>query len=90
MYDVIMLVDDGDPVAPSRMDWASVLNHLGMWLQAVQIDLETPDLWEQYEKTEVIEGELVSENTPFTPDERAEIEKRIQELKEYVVTEHPG
>jgi hypothetical protein len=60
------------------------------WAAKVKTDLETPDLWAELQR----EREILSwapdgaENTPFTPDEQAEIIKHLDELKDYVKSTH--
>jgi hypothetical protein len=55
------------------------------WLQLLRDDLETPDLWAELQTEQVrLEGEPGPsvENTPFTPDELAEIVRELQAVAE--------
>jgi hypothetical protein len=56
------------------------------WAAEVKRDIETPDLWAQLQREREILGRAPdeAENTPFTPDEQAEIVKHLDELKEYM------
>lgn len=56
------------------------------WLDDLKRDLETPDPWaELLRKGEMLEGSAdeAVENTPFTPEEQAEIVKLLREIKKY-------
>jgi hypothetical protein len=70
--------------------WSKVEERVEYWAAQVKRDLETPDLWAQLQR----EREILSqppdeaENTPFTPDEQAEIVKHLDQIKEYVKNTH--
>lgn len=81
-------IGDGIERGMDSQVWAGVLAAFSKWLVGVRRDLETPDLWEEYEKGELVEGELVTENTAFSDEEKAEIVGRLKELKEQVLQEH--
>jgi len=69
--------------------WSAVEDRVRGWLADVKRDLETPDLWDELRReTELlgVASDQTSENTPFTPDEQAQIEKRLRELREYART----
>lgn len=62
---------------------------VAVWAAAVKDDVDTPDLWAELQRErEVLTGARYEgvENTPFTADERAEVARQLQEIKEYVTS----
>ncbi|MGZ6563244.1 MAG: hypothetical protein ACXVH3_26050 [Solirubrobacteraceae bacterium] len=89
-WDGSQVVGEG-PLRPyQEYIWSKVEERVQQWATKVKSDLETPDLWAQLQR----EREILSwapheaENTPFTPDEQAEIVKHLDELMEYVKDTH--
>jgi hypothetical protein len=84
------VVGDFVPSPFQAYTWPKIEELVERWAGHVKADLETPDLWAQLQG----QRELLSrtpdeaENTPFTPDEQAEILKGLAELEEWVYT-HP-
>jgi hypothetical protein len=81
------LVGDGSvwPTGPSG--WQSLLARVSGWLQEVKRDLDTPDLWAELQRETQLLGagsSVVTENTPFTPDEQREIAGRLDEAAKHV------
>jgi hypothetical protein len=66
--------------------WTALEERLGYWLGEVKSYIETPDLWDELrrerEMLQAAPAEAV-ENSPFTPEEQAEIVKRLREIEEY-------
>lgn len=72
------------PYSPSS--WASLMPRVSRWLEEVKRDLETPDLWAEFQReAKLLEAgsDAVTENRPFTPTEQREIAARLQELAKY-------
>lgn len=73
-----------DPVMElNSYSWDAHLDRFRRWVVAVKDDMETPDLWDELlRQTELVAGasDESLENTPFTPDERAEIARQLNEL----------
>jgi hypothetical protein len=73
-------------------DWTLQLAHVARWLENLKREYEAPDLWgELGRQREVVAGEPAEderENTPFTPEEQAEITAQLRELKEYLRANH--
>jgi hypothetical protein len=71
------------PTGP--ISWTSVPEQVRRWAEQVKQDVETPDLWAELQRErEILTGvryEAV-ENTPFTPDEQAEIAQQLRAIKE--------
>jgi hypothetical protein len=66
--------------------WAKLTGTVRLWAREVRDDVDTPDLWAELQREhEILTGTRYQtvENTPFTADERAEIAKQLQEIKEY-------
>ncbi len=77
--------DDAGPELPAY-SWSRVMQRVAVWLAAVKRDTETPDLWDQLQRqTELLAGssDEALENTPFTPDERDEIARQFNEIRDY-------
>ena len=78
----------GDPPAFSydAYSWPALMSRVSRWLEDVDRDLATPDLWAERQREVKLLGpgsDSVTENTPFTPDEQKEIAERLQELAEH-------
>ncbi|MBA2554459.1 MAG: hypothetical protein H0V10_12390, partial [Geodermatophilaceae bacterium] len=57
------------------------------WAGDVKRDLDTPDLWADLRRRQVLltsAGYEAIGNTPFTPDEQLEVAAQLLEIKEYV------
>jgi hypothetical protein len=81
-------VHEGPDRGPQTCErWADVLEQAKYWADQVRYVAQTPDLWEELRRAPKIlaaaqQGE--SGNTPFTPDEQAEIAHRLDEVKKLV------
>jgi len=86
-YTSTMIVGDGVPQGPLRhYTWPTVVERCQRWAVEVKRDVETPDLWAELQRErEILTGARYEdvENTPFTPDEQAQIETTLQEAKTY-------
>jgi hypothetical protein len=79
-------VGDGPPWETESYSWRSQMEKVKRWLSDVKRDVETPDLWaELLEQTKLLgaASDAALENTPFTSDERNEIARQLDQLKEY-------
>jgi hypothetical protein len=69
-----------------KVDWAVLENTFHSWAEEVQLEVESPDMWEEIrQSSELLDassGELA--NTPFTESELAQISKQLREVKTYV------
>jgi hypothetical protein len=68
-------------------DWEGVLEQLAYWADEVQYVIDTPDFWEELQQVpEIMATAQAAEasNAPFTPDEQAEISRRLDEIKNLV------
>jgi hypothetical protein len=66
--------------------WPKLTGMLRRWAREVKDDIDTPDLWAelQRERESFTDARYQTvENTPFTPNEREEITKQLQEIREY-------
>lgn len=63
-----------NPPRPSRSyTWASVPDKVKLWAEEVRHDVDTPDLWAEFRRTQGVltgAGYEDLENTPFTPASR--------------------
>jgi len=62
-------------------DWDDVLEQLGYWAEEVQYVARTPDFWKEMLAAA---QQPEASNAPFTPDEQAEISRRLDEIKQLV------
>jgi len=69
-----------------KVDWAVLENTFHSWAEEVQLEVESPDMWEEIrQSSELLDassGELA--NTLFTESELAQISKQLREVKTYV------
>jgi hypothetical protein len=87
-YTTTTVVGEAPPSWPlEAFTWDRVRECVQRWAREVKDDVNTPDLWaEVTRQRQILTGARYEnvQNTPFTPDERAEIAKQIQQLKELV------
>ena len=88
-YMVFLKVGDDEQESRTAGDWSSVLPYVEQWASDVrryaEIDAQIPDLW-----AELLQGGKFltdvqnsnTENTPFDPDELAEISRLLRGIKD--------
>jgi hypothetical protein len=67
--------------------WTKVPELVQRWAGDVKRDLDTPDLWADLRRRQVLltsAGYEAIGNTPFTPDEQLEVAAQLLEIKVYV------
>jgi hypothetical protein len=66
--------------------WEYVFGYVQQWAGWLREEYNSPDLWAELRRGRAqLGGEPAEvENTPFTPQEQAEIGRQLRELKEYV------
>jgi len=67
--------------------WDQVIaTRLPMWLRYVRREIEAPDLWgELRREAELVAGDLnAADNTPFSPDEQAQVRRHLDEVKQLI------
>jgi hypothetical protein len=80
-----------DPSSYERASWIGVIGNLARWASEVAYEA-MPDLWKELRKVPRVLGAAQTadaSNAPFTPDERAEISTRIDQVKDAVERENP-
>jgi len=77
---------DWPPFPYVKYSWGGVMTSLSVWLSDVKHDIETPDLWAEIQS----EADLLdaayredTDNTPFSTQEKEEINKRLHEFAKY-------
>ena len=86
-YTATTVVGEYLPSTVQAFMWSTVEDKVERWAREVKRDVETPDLWAELQgDREILTGTRYEdvENTPFTPDEQAEIAEQLREIKEYV------
>jgi hypothetical protein len=86
-YRGFMTVGDADQGSRSVSDWSELLHIFDAWAGELSYEADTPDLWAELQQvSDVLTAEQVAEasNAPFTPDEQAEITRRLDEIKHLV------
>ena len=71
--------------------WQVIVPRINQWLNDVKLDLETPDLWSALQQEAELLGvgsDETSDNSPFTPDEKKIISRRLEEFAEHVKRTH--
>src|ERR1022692_422227 len=82
------VVGDG-PYQPCS--WQAVIRQFETWLGEVRRDLDQADLWAELQSQAnllEIDSSDLAENTPFTPNEQAEIKRRFREAASNIEREH--
>jgi hypothetical protein len=82
-------VFDGPNSGPSETckNWDDILEQLGYWADEVRYVAETPNLWAELQQVPEVMATAQSadaSNAAFTPDEQAEITRRLDEVKQLV------
>lgn len=86
-YTSTMTVGDGLPQPLQHYTWPTVPERLQRWAEEVKRDFDTPDLWAELQRErEILTGARYEDvgNTPFTPEEQADIAEQLREIEEYV------
>jgi hypothetical protein len=86
-YVAAMTVGDADRGSRPRCDWAKLLGIFAAWAGELSYETDTPDLWAELQQVhDVLTAAQAAEasNAPFTPDEQAEITRRLDEIKQLV------
>src|ERR1019366_7556755 len=80
------VVGNSELVRPYQaFTWTQVRETVRRWAEEVKRDVDTLDLWAELQREpEILTGARyeAAENTPFTPNEQAEIAKQLREIKE--------
>jgi hypothetical protein len=69
------------------MPWDIVRGRFRDWTEAIKVEIDDPDMWEELRhQHELLGGAQYEslENTPFTTDEQREISNQLREIKEVV------
>lgn len=83
-YTSTSVVGENPPWPTESYNWASVPDKVKLWAEEVRHDVDTPDLWAELRRNPGVltgAGYEDLENTPFTPDEQAEILEKLGEIK---------
>jgi len=86
-YDVDMTVGDADQGIQPECKWGEIFSIIATWAREVRYETDTQGLWaELQEVPDVLAAAQAAEasNAPFTPDEQAEITRRLDEIKQLV------
>jgi hypothetical protein len=86
-YATRCLVGDGSEWPYEAYSWEALITRINTWLKEVKLDLCTPDLWAELRgEAELLGGTSgeANENTPFTPEEQKDIERRLREVETHV------
>jgi len=78
---------DERAVDVQKFSWEALMSSVGLWLSYIKRDVETPDLWAELQRETELLGDAwrdAVENAPFTPNERADVARQLQELRRYV------
>jgi hypothetical protein len=83
------IVGEGAPQQLDAYIWPRVEERAERWAREVKRDVDTPDLLAELQRErEILTGTRYEDvgNTPFTPEELAEIAEQLRQIKEYVET----
>ena len=87
VYSGTRVVGDSFPRPYEAYSWSAAEDYFSRWCSEVKRDIDTPDLWAELEREREMLGSGPTdavENSPLSEDERAEIAKQLQEIKEFV------
>jgi hypothetical protein len=82
---------EGQERARRMLTWRGVLGRLCRWLMEVKNDLETPDLWADWQRQAGLlqaTSEDITENAPFTSAEQTDIAARLPEWADHAQRAH--
>jgi hypothetical protein len=88
-YTARFIAGDGMVEERQAASWAAQVRLVQRWLSDVKRDTETPDLWAELgRRTDLLQAASndTIENSQFTPDERADIARQLNELRDYMRT----
>jgi hypothetical protein len=91
-YGASMSVGSADFGRRSACDWQELMGSLVGWAKEIRYETETPDLWAELQQVpEILAAAQSAEqtNTPFTPDQQADVSRRIDQVKDIVRRENP-
>lgn len=81
------LAGDGPVEERTGLSQYRLTEQVKLWLWAVKLDIDTPDLWAQLQREAELFGALSDQsvaNLPLTPAEQDEIAGQLRELTKYV------
>jgi hypothetical protein len=81
------VVGDGIDSPYEVYSWEAVMSRFSRWIKEVKGDLDTPDLWAELQRDAQLLGGVsgqASDNTPFTSEEKKDIERRLREVEAHV------
>jgi hypothetical protein len=84
-YTARYVAGDGPVEDREGLSWLRLQQRVEAWLREVKADLEMPDRWAELRQAReifaAVPGEVI-DNTPFSSEERAEIERQLREFRE--------
>jgi hypothetical protein len=84
-YTVRYVAGDGPLEDRDGLSWYRLKQRVEAWLREVRTDLEMPDRWAELRRAReilfVVPGDVV-DNTPFSSEEKAAIERQLREFRE--------
>ena len=85
-YTVRYMAGDGSIEHRHGLSWYALKERVKAWLWEVKTDLEMPDRWAELRRAReilfVVPGEVI-DNTPFSSEEKAAIERQLREFREF-------
>lgn len=77
------VVGGAQPKVEPGDEWEDVERRIRQWAAEVKEEAETPDLWAQLASTPTLLSQTTDEvsNTPFEPDELAQIDKHVELIR---------
>jgi len=86
-YNVSPVVGDTVSLDSRSFNWQTVPGKAERWAREVKRDVATPDLWDEVRRKHgILTGTTYedTDNTLFTPGERAEIFEQVRQIKQYL------
>lgn len=83
-YLATTVVGEGTPRTSAPFSLLTLDQRVGQWARDVKRDVDTPDKWVDLEReVEILTGAryVDVENTPFTPNEQAQIAEQLEQIK---------
>jgi hypothetical protein len=84
-YDGRSLVGDEPEWPFQAYSWSNVMERVSRWLGKVKDDVEEPDLWAELRRDTALlvgAGDDVTDNSPFTLDERELVAAHLQQVRD--------
>jgi hypothetical protein len=90
-YRATAVVGGNAPWPSESYTWGNVTARVRRWAEEVRLDVDTPDLWAEFQRLpKILPGTQYEdvENTPFSSEEQASIADQLRQIRDFVSKTH--